>query len=250
MTGRIKLVAGNWKMNGVRTSLAEVSAIAAGAPDLDAGVELAVCPPALIASAAAGLLQNSPVSLGGQDCHSAISGAHTGDISAEMWADAGARFIIVGHSERRGDHGETDQIVASKASAAIRAGLTPIICLGESLRQRQAGETLAVVASQLAGSVPDAAATADIVVAYEPIWAIGTGLTPTLAQVEEVHTALRAGLRTRFGDRADTMRLLYGGSVKPENAPELLNVRDVDGALVGGASLKAVDFLAIARAAA
>lgn len=237
-------------MNGLRSSLAEVSAIAAGAAALGKGVELAICPPSLIAAAAGQALAGSSVALGGQDCHSAVSGAHTGDLSAEMWTDAGARYVIVGHSERRADHAETDAVVAAKASAAIRAGLTPIICLGESLAQRESGETLAIVASQLAGSVPDAAATADVVIAYEPIWAIGTGLTPTVAQVGEVHSALREGLRMRFGDRADAFRLLYGGSVKPDNAAELLHVADVDGALVGGASLKSADFLAIARAAA
>lgn len=237
-------------MNGLRSSLAEVSAIAAGAAALGKAVELAVCPPSLIAAAAGQALAGGAVALGGQDCHASASGAHTGDLSAEMWADAGARYVIVGHSERRADHGETDSLVASKAAAALRAGLTPIICLGESLAQRQAGETLAVVSAQLAGSVPDAAAAADIVIAYEPIWAIGTGLTPTITQVAEVHAALRAGLRQRFGVRADGFRLLYGGSVKPDNAAELLHVADVDGALVGGASLKANDFLAIARAAA
>jgi triosephosphate isomerase len=249
MTGRIKLVAGNWKMNGLRASLPEVSAIAAAASGLGQGVELAVCPPALIATAVSDILDGGLVALGGQDCHANASGAHTGDLSAEMWAEVGARYVIVGHSERRADHGETDAVVAKKAAAAIRAGLTPIICLGESLAQRQAGETLAVVAAQLAGSVPDAAVTAEIVIAYEPIWAIGTGLTPTLEQVAEVHAALRAGLHERLGARADGVRLLYGGSVKPDNAAELLRVQDVDGALVGGASLKAKDFLAIAGAA-
>jgi triosephosphate isomerase len=244
-----KLVAGNWKMNGVSASVAEIEDMIAGAETLPASVELAVCPPATIAAFAAEILDGSGVALGGQDCHQEKSGAYTGDISAEMWADLDAQYVIVGHSERRAMHGETDDVVSAKAAAVIRAGLTPIICLGESLAERDAGKTLDVVGRQLAGSIPESAATAPFVIAYEPVWAIGTGRTPTTAQVAEVHAALREGLRKRFGAKADGIRLLYGGSVKPDNARELMHVAGVDGALVGGASLKAADFLAIARGA-
>ncbi|HEV7692954.1 MAG TPA: triose-phosphate isomerase [Hyphomonadaceae bacterium] len=248
MTARVKLVAGNWKMNGVSAALAEVNAMIEGSKSLGSGVELAVCPPATLAPQTGWTLRDSAIALGGQDCHPEKSGAFTGDVSAEMWADIGAKYVIVGHSERRAMHGETDVIVAAKASAAIRASVTPIICLGESLAERDAGKTIDVVSRQLAGSVPDAAAGKAFVIAYEPIWAIGTGRTPTAAQVAEVHAALRAGLVKRFGEAGNGVRLLYGGSVKPDNARELMHVPDVDGALVGGASLKSVDFLAIARA--
>jgi len=249
MTTRRKLVAGNWKMNGLKASLSEVRAMVDGAKALS-GVDLAICPPATLISAVASALEGSAIGLGGQDCHAERSGAFTGDISPEMLADAGAGFVIVGHSERRAGHGETDAVVAAKASAAYRAGLTPIICVGESLEQRDRGETLAVIAGQLAGSIPDAAATTPTVIAYEPIWAIGTGRTPTTAQVAEVHAAMGATLQQRFGAAAEGIRLLYGGSVKPENARELMHVPGVDGALVGGASLKAGDFLKIAAACA
>jgi triosephosphate isomerase (TIM) len=242
-----KLVAGNWKMNGLTASLGEVIAIIEGAKAVPS-VELAVCPPATLAGAAAAFLKGSDVALGGQDCHAEKSGAFTGDISAEMWADLGARYVIVGHSERRAMHGETDATVAAKAKAVLRASLTPIICLGESLAERDAGQTVAVVASQLAGSVSEEAGKAGFVIAYEPVWAIGTGRTPTTAQVAEVHAMLREGLGRRFGAAGKAIRLLYGGSVKPDNASELMAVEGVDGALVGGASLKSADFLAIARA--
>jgi triosephosphate isomerase len=247
MNTKRKLVAGNWKMNGLNASLAEVTAIVEGAKSVP-GVDLAVCPPATLAGAASGLLKGSPVAMGGQDCHAEKSGAFTGDVSAEMWADLGARYVIVGHSERRAMHGETDAIVAAKARAVLRAGLTPIICVGESLAERDARQTVAVVASQLAGSVPEEAAAAGFVVAYEPVWAIGTGRTPTTAQVAEVHAMLGRELEKRFGAQGQAIRLLYGGSVKPDNAGELMAVEAVDGALVGGASLKSADFLAIARA--
>jgi triosephosphate isomerase len=245
---RKKLVAGNWKMNGFKASLVEIEAMLAGLNGLPAEVELAVCPPATLAGAAADALRGKAIALGGQDCHAKAAGAFTGDVSAEMWAVLGARYVIVGHSERRAAHGETDAMVADKAAAALRAGLIPIICLGESLEQRDAGQTLEVVARQLTGSIPDAATAKPFVVAYEPIWAIGTGRTPTVEQVAEVHTALRQALRQRFGEQAETVQLLYGGSVKPENARQLMHAADVDGALVGGASLKAADFLAIAVA--
>jgi len=246
MSVRKKLVAGNWKMNGLASSLPEVSAIVAGSSALP-GVELAICPPATLASAVCAALKGSRVGLGGQDCHAEKSGAFTGDISAEMWADVGAFYVIVGHSERRTMHGETDAGVAAKASAVLRAGLTPIICIGESFAERDAGRTLEVIATQLAGSVPAAAGNTPIVIAYEPVWAIGTGRTPRTAQVAEVHGFLSRTLETRFGASGNAIRLLYGGSVKPDNARELMTVAGVDGALVGGASLKAADFLRIAE---
>lgn len=249
MTERRKLVVGNWKMNGLRSALSEVRAMVDGAKALP-GVDLAICPPATLLGAVGGALEGSAIGLGGQDCHPERSGAFTGDISPEMLVDAGAAYVIVGHSERRAGHTETDAMVASKASAAYRAGLTPIICVGESLDQRDRGETLAVIKEQLGGSIPDAAATSPTVIAYEPIWAIGTGRTPTTAQVAEVHQAMVAALELRFGPAAKGIRLLYGGSVKPENARELMHVPGVDGALVGGASLKAGDFLRIAAACA
>ncbi|MEY4782116.1 MAG: hypothetical protein RIR41_51 [Pseudomonadota bacterium] len=247
MAERRKLVAGNWKMNGLRTALLEVESMIAGARALGR-VDLAICPPATLASQVGDVLQGSPIGLGGQDCHAKANGAFTGDVSAEMWADLGARFVIVGHSERRQHHGETDAIVAAKAAAVCRAGLSPIICVGESLAERDAGKTLAVIATQLAGSIPDEAGRGDTVIAYEPVWAIGTGRTPTVAQVEEVHQAVGRALDARFGAAGLQIRVLYGGSVKPDNAAELMAVAGVDGALVGGASLKAADFLAIARA--
>lgn len=248
MAEGIKLIAGNWKMNGLRASLVELDNIASRAKDLAGQVELAVCPPATLAGLAGEKLQGSGAALGGQDCHSNPSGPHTGDVSAEMWADLGARYVIVGHSERRADHGETDAHVAAKAAGAGRAGLTPIICVGESLAIRDAGKTLEVVDRQLEGSLP-AGFKGAFVIAYEPIWAIGTGRTPTPAQIVEVHQAIRDRLSRNFPETGSSARILYGGSVKPDNAAELLNLPNVNGALVGGASLKAVDFLAIARAA-
>ncbi|MFN3260024.1 MAG: triose-phosphate isomerase [Pikeienuella sp.] len=242
MTRRI-LIAGNWKMNGLAAAAAEIDAIAAGAPE---GPELVICPPATLLSRLAG----RGVALGGQDCHAAANGAHTGDISAGMLADAGACAVILGHSERRADHGETDEAVREKALAARSAGLLALICVGETEAERDAGEALAVVTRQIDGSVPDGAKAADTVIAYEPVWAIGTGRTPSVPEVEEVHGAIRARLRARFGAEGEAMRVLYGGSMKPGNAAELLAAADVDGGLVGGASLKAADFLAIADQAA
>lgn len=250
MGARGKLIAGNWKMNGLRAALAEAEKIGAGAASMPEGIDLAICPPATLAGALSDLLKPTSVALGGQDCHPAASGAHTGDVSAEMWADLGARYVIVGHSERRADHGETDEIVAKKAEAAFRAGLTPIICLGESLEERDSGQAVNVVERQLRGSVPDTGANKPFVIAYEPVWAIGTGRTPTVEQVEEVHDRIRGAIVERFGEGQNQTRLLYGGSVKPANAGELMHASNVDGALVGGASLKADDFLAIATASA
>jgi len=249
MTVRKKLVAGNWKMNGLRASLSEVRAMVDGASALH-GVDLAICPPATLAASIGDALKGSTIGLGGQDCHSEKSGAYTGDISAEMWADIGAIYLIVGHSERRTLHGETDAIVEAKASAVIRAGLTPIICIGESLAERDASRTLDIVATQLAGSVPATASENEVVIAYEPVWAIGTGRTPTVDQVAEIHGFISQALATRFGGPGKAIRLLYGGSVKPDNAKELMAVPGVDGALVGGASLKSADFLKIAQGCA
>ena len=244
------LVAGNWKMNGVRASLAELAAMAA---TFDAGlaskVQLIVCPPATLVHPAALAAVGTRIGIGAQACHAPASGAHTGDVSAEMLADAGATAVIVGHSERRTDHRATDATVKAKAAAALRAGLVAIVCVGETRAEREGGKTLAVVKRQLRGSLPERATAGNLVVAYEPVWAIGTGLTPTPADVAEVHGAIRAELRRLLGkDTASGVRILYGGSVKPANARELMGVADVDGALVGGASLKAADFLGIAAA--
>jgi len=243
------LIAGNWKMNGLRGSAAELSRLVAGVgPDLP--VEVVVCPPATLLADFAGRLGGSAVRLGGQDCHPEPSGAHTGDLSAEMLADAGARAVIVGHSERRADHGESDALVRAKAAAALRAGLTAIICVGETEGERLQGRALDVVRGQLAGSLPEGAAPGTVVVAYEPVWAIGTGRTAETGDIAEMHGAIRTALVERLGpDEGRAVRILYGGSVKPGNAAEILRVADVNGALVGGASLKADDFLAILRAA-
>jgi len=240
------LVAGNWKMNGLAASLVEVDKLQAGLatrPGLAADVML--CPPATLVALMASRAAGSAIAIGGQDCHAKMSGAHTGDIAAEMLRDAGATAVIVGHSERRADHGESDAVVRAKAEAAHRAGLIAIVCVGETAGQRKAGQTLDIVSSQLEGSLPDAARAATTIVAYEPVWAIGTGLTPTAADVAEVHATIRAKLAVRFGAEGEGMRLLYGGSVKASNAVELMAVANVDGALVGGASLKADDFLGI-----
>jgi triosephosphate isomerase len=247
MTAQIRpLVAGNWKMNGLSGSLGEFEKIVAGAGRLAGKADLMVCPPFTLIGRFAGAA--GTVAVGGQDCHPAASGAHTGDIAAEMLADAGAKAVIVGHSERRADHGESDALVRVKVQAAWRARLMAIVCVGETRAQREAGETLKVVGTQLAGSLPDGATGENLVVAYEPVWAIGTGLTPTAADVAEVHGFIRRTLAERFGAEGAKIRILYGGSVKPSNARELLSVTDVNGALVGGASLKADDFLAIAAA--
>jgi triosephosphate isomerase (TIM) len=241
------LIAGNWKMNGLRASMAEFEAMIAGASKVTAKADLLVCPPAtLVAAFAAKLAGSKDVAIGGQDCHPKPSGAHTGDLSAEMLADAGATSVIVGHSERRADHGESDALVRQKAEAAWRAGLTAIVCVGETQSQRDAGQTLGVCHGQLLGSLPDGARADNLVVAYEPVWAIGTGLTPTAKDVEQIHEFIRETLGSRFSGEGARMRILYGGSVKPSNATELMGVANVNGALVGGASLKATDFLAIA----
>ncbi|WP_027243663.1 triose-phosphate isomerase [Leisingera daeponensis] len=242
---RRKLAAGNWKMNGTGAALAELAALAESHPAPAA--DILICPPATLLSRAAEAARG--IAIGGQDCHAKASGAHTGDLSAAMLKDAGASAVILGHSERRADHGETDAQVCAKAEAAISEGLTAVICIGETLAEREAGNTLNVAGTQLAGSVPANATGANTVIAYEPVWAIGTGKVPTLEQIAEVHDFLRAELTARFGaDTADSIRLLYGGSVKPSNAAEIFAVSNVDGALVGGASLKAADFSPIISA--
>jgi triosephosphate isomerase len=240
---RRPLVAGNWKMNSA--SAAELAKIIAGARDL-AAVDIMVCPPATLLAQFATLAQGSPVRIGGQDCHAEPAGAFTGDLSAEMLKDAGASAVIVGHSERRSYHGETDADVRAKALAARRARLLAIVCVGETRADREGGRALAVVGTQLEGSLPDGASAETLVVAYEPIWAIGSGMTPTPDDVAEMHGLVRQRLASRFGAAGQGIRILYGGSVKPANAKELMEVADVDGALVGGASLKADEFLAIA----
>ena len=243
------LVAGNWKMNGTSASLAELAAIGRGfMQGLDTETDALVCVPATLLSRASEALRDTPVRSGGQDCHARESGAHTGDVSAEMLKDAGAAFVIVGHSERRTDHGETDEAVHAKADAAWRAGICAIVCVGETRAEREAGRALSVLSRQIAGSVPASATPATTAIAYEPVWAIGTGLTPSAADVAAAHAHIRAELAKVVGDAAAHMRILYGGSVKPGNAVELMGVANVDGALVGGASLKASDFLGIAEA--
>ncbi len=243
---RRPLVAGNWKMNGLKASMAELDAIIAGGAN--AGADLMICPPATLVASFAWRAQGSPILIGGQDCRAEAAGAFTGDVSAEMLADAGARAVIVGHSERRTIHKETDAEVRAKTLAAWRAKLLAIVCIGETRAEREANQTLDVLGRQLVGSLPDGATAANLVVAYEPVWAIGTGLTPTVADVAAAHGFIRKQVGFRFGAVADEVRVLYGGSVKPSNATELMAAGDVDGALIGGASLKAADFLGIAAA--
>ncbi len=238
-----KLVAGNWKMNGLAAALTEVQALIAAHPNPDC--EMLLCPPATLLAQMHWAAKDSRLALGGQDCHSDASGAHTGDISAAMLRDAGATYVILGHSERRAKYWESDAMVKAKAHAARIEGLIPIICIGETEAQRDANATLDVIGSQLDNSLPDSTI---FVVAYEPVWAIGTGRTPTIPQIAEVHAYLRARLETRIGADASKVRILYGGSVKPSNASEIFAVPHVDGALVGGASLKAADFGAIIAA--
>ena len=243
------LVAGNWKMNGLIAQLAEAMALADGlAQGAKPACDVMLCPPFPLISALAHAVKGRGVLVGAQDCHAMASGAHTGDVSAEMLADTGASAAIVGHSERRADHGERDREVAAKAEAALRAGLIAIVCVGETAGQRAAGLTLEVVGRQLKGSLPKGATAANTVIAYEPVWAIGTGLTASTADVAEVHGFMRRQLKAQLAGEGDAMRLLYGGSVKPANARELMSVADVNGALVGGASLKAADFLGIIAA--
>jgi triosephosphate isomerase len=241
-----KLAAGNWKMNGTSASLAEVTALIAA--QADPGCEMLLCPPATLLAQMAVAAKGSKLAVGGQDCHPEAGGAHTGDISAAMLKDAGAGYVILGHSERRADHGESDALVKAKAEAVLAVGLAAIVCVGETLAERDGGTTLGVVGGQIAGSLPAGATASNLVVAYEPVWAIGTGRTPTNAQIAEVHAFIRAQLTAAMGTEAAGVRVLYGGSVKPSNAAEIFAVPHVDGALVGGASLKAVDFSAIVAA--
>lgn len=243
-----KLAAGNWKMNGLKASLSEIDALISAHPAPDC--EVLICPPATLLAAMSEKTSGSPIATGAQDCHSEKSGAHTGDLSAEMIADTGAKFVILGHSERRADHGESDERVREKAEAAYSANLIAIICCGETLEEREAGETISVVSQQIAWSIPDNARAENTVVAYEPVWAIGTGKVATSVEIEAVHADIRARLRDRFDEDGDKMRILYGGSVKPSNADEIFAVPNVDGALVGGASLKAEDFGGIITALA
>ena len=245
---RRRLIAGNWKMNGLAKDGLDLVRAVAERARAESGKDVLVCPPFTLLASAAAAAQGSPLLIGGQDCHPKGAGAHTGDVSAEMLADVGARWVIVGHSERRTDHGETDAQVRAKAEAAHRAGLGVIICIGETLAERDAGRTLQVLSTQLAGSVPPGTTGTSAVIAYEPVWAIGTGKTPTVAEVGIAHAHIRRTLGSLSGD-ANAIRLLYGGSVKPSNAAELFAVPDVDGALVGGASLIAADFLGIIAAA-
>ena len=235
-----KLAAGNWKMNGTGDSLAEIAALAQAFPD--PGCDVLICPPATLLDRLSNRAEGTAIKTGGQDAHTATSGAHTGDVSAGMLADAGASYVILGHSERRADHGESDALINAKTNAAWDAGLIAVVCVGETLEEREAGRTIDVVGGQLQGSLPDGVTAENTVVAYEPVWAIGTGKVPTLEEIGAVHDDVRARLQARFGQTADGIRLLYGGSVKPSNASEIFAVSNVDGALVGGASLKAADF--------
>jgi triosephosphate isomerase len=248
MAQRRPLLAGNWKMNGLKSSMAELDKLIEASAALARSLDLMVCPPATLVASFAARAKGSKLLIGGQDCHPEPAGAYTGDIAAEMLADAGASAVIVGHSERRTYHHEDDAAVRRKAQAAWRAKLVAIVCVGETRGDRDAGRTLDVVGRQLDGSLPDRADATNLVVAYEPVWAIGTGLTPTPADVVEVHGFIRARLTARFGAAGEGVRVLYGGSVKPANARELLTLANVDGALVGGASLKAGEFLGIAKA--
>lgn len=250
-----KLIVGNWKMNGLGPALAEAQAVATGLGGSsggslggslgDSGVRVGLCPPATLVERLARCLAGSSVLVGGQDCRAEVSGAFTGDISAEMLSEAGAVLVILGHSERRSGYGETDALVADKVEAALRAGLEPIICVGETLAEREAGRAVAVVSTQVRGSLPQVLAGRAFSVAYEPVWAIGTGLTPTTAQIEEIHAAVRAEMSAVLGVSGARAPILYGGSVKPANAAVILSAAEVGGALVGGASLKSADFLGI-----
>jgi len=235
------LVAGNWKMNGLKASAVEIEKLNALVRENKADCDILICPPATLIST----LTGKGIEIGAQDCHMNTRGAHTGDISAEMLKDLGCSYVIVGHSERRADHGETNEIVRAKAAAAQEQGLTAIICVGETDAERESGETLDVVTSQVRGSIPEGATVANTVIAYEPVWAIGTGKTPTTDDVAEVHAVIRNLLMDRFGEEGEMVRIQYGGSVKASNAEELMAVPNVNGALVGGASLKAEDFYGI-----
>ncbi len=248
MTDPRPLIAGNWKMNGLGAQVGEARAVALALTGEPSAARVAICPPATLIQRLAEAVMGSPLEVGAQDLRPEASGAFTGDLSGEMLKDAGATLVILGHSERRAGWGETDALVADKVKAALRAGLEPIVCVGETLDQRKAGDTVAVVQAQTTASLPEGLAGKAFSVAYEPVWAIGSGLTPTLDEIEEVHAAIRSVLRDRFGEAGGDVPILYGGSVKPSNASEILQAAEVGGALVGGASLKAADFLGIIRA--
>lgn len=249
MTPDIKpLVAGNWKMNGVQSCLAELNAMSTGfTKELQSKIDLLICLPATLISLGTAETKQSALEIGAQDCHFNVNGAHTGDISTQMITDIGATSVLVGHSERRTDHGESDAIVLAKANAAIASDLMTVVCIGETEVERKSGDTLKVLETQLAGSLPDTFSS-NIVIAYEPVWAIGTGLIPKVSDVEEAHGFIRSEMIKRYDENGKMIRLLYGGSVKPANAKELMSIENVDGALVGGASLKAADFLGICEA--
>lgn len=249
MKQSVKLIAGNWKMNGLAASLDEVATLRRSLEAEPATCRVALCPPATLVERMAAAARDSVIEVGGQDCRAETHGAYTGGVSAAMLKDAGASLVIVGHSERRQEFGETDRLIAAKAEAAVAAGLAPIVCVGETLEQREAGRAVEIVRDQVMNSLPKAVLAGDFAVAYEPVWAIGTGLTPTLEQIEEVHRAVRAAMIERLGLGSAAAPILYGGSVKPDNARDILAVAEVGGALVGGASLKAADFLPIIRAA-
>lgn len=242
------LIAGNWKMNGTSVALGEVRNLAAKLAESAPRCTVVLCPPATLLERLSEIAAPAGIVTGGQDCHAAASGAHTGDVSAQMLVDAGAQYVIVGHSERRTNHGETDEIVRAKAVAALSAGLVPIICVGETESERDAGKAESVVLTQLSGSVPAEWPGQGIVIAYEPVWAIGTGRTPTSADIAQMHDTIRGDLESRFGARGAATAILYGGSMKPSNATEILRISNVNGGLVGGASLLANDFHAIISA--
>jgi triosephosphate isomerase (TIM) len=241
------LVAGNWKMNGTTAHLREPRLLAGMLGGVKLKCDVLVCPPATLIRRMKAVLKGSKIKVGGQDCHSAASGAHTGDISGDMLKDCGASYCIVGHSERRTNHKETDATVSAKAKAAHKSDLVAIICIGETLDERKGGKTLEVLTAQLKGSIPEGANSTNSVIAYEPVWAIGTGLTPTTAEVAEAHAHIRGELSKIMGEEGASTRILYGGSVKPSNAVELMGTPNVNGALVGGASLKAADFIGIIK---
>lgn len=246
-----KLIAGNWKMNGLLGSFETLEAIITGlehSPEL-AGKQALICPPYTLLESFARRCRETPLAIGAQTCHELESGAHTGDISAKMVSDCGAAYVILGHSERRADHSESSLMISAKVRAAVSSGLVPIVCVGENLAQREDGQTRDFVLSQLRASLPDMIGGHEFVIAYEPIWAIGTGLTASTRQIGEVHSAIRGALHERFGAKGQQAPIIYGGSVKPENANDILSVQDVDGALIGGASLNADDFLSIYRSA-
>jgi len=244
-----KLIAGNWKMNGLKAGSEEIAQIIAGLEGAEIDADCLICPPFTLVGTFADQADGTALKIGAQDCHHVVSGAHTGDVSAKMLTDAGASYVILGHSERRADHSELSADVALKAVAAREAGLVPIVCVGESLSDREAGLTGKVVLGQLHASVPEVLFGQPFVIAYEPIWAIGTGLTASVEQIAEVHLDIRNALKTRFGEQGSSVQILYGGSMKPANATDILAVDNVDGGLIGGASLKAADFLAIFQAA-